>query len=167
MEQDGISEKEANQIFDREFWWHIKSIFVWQYQKKHNDLHQPRQPELTFNLPDSLSVYSLITSPNWSQSIRSTRDISIKALAHHKGIEIEKAQEIFGKEMWYYLLTHLHVQYQQQYGNEPPATQISGENFTHNYEKSLSLESLLEPSSPYHRDFMPVYQIITYGQTER
>ncbi len=164
MEQDGISEKEANEIFDREFWWHVKSFFAWQYQKKYGNL-QPGHAELAFNIANSCeSVYALITYPNWSQFILSTRDNTIKVLAERKGVDVNKARDIFDRELWFYLLAHLNRQYQEKYGIEQPRTDV-GHNPAYDYNKLLSLEMLLNPSSPFHKDFMPVYEIITGGMS--
>jgi len=162
MQQDGVNEKIAQEIFDREFWHHIKSVLTWQYQKKYGDL-RPGEIAVSFNLTDSCqSVYTLITHPGWSDSIRAIRANGIKAIAQNNGVDIEKAPEIFERGLWFYLLLHLNKQYQGKYGVEQPANQADrGQNISRDYGNLLSLENLLNPESPFHKDFMPAYQIVT------
>ena len=160
-QQDGINTIKANEIFDKNMWWHILIMLKGQYQRKYNDLHQTRKPEINFNFNDSLSIFSFITSSDWSQFIQATRESAIKRIAHFKGIDMNKAQPIFEKEMWYCLLTKLNEQYYLKYENEPTTRQTKVKRTPLIY-ANMSLKTLLNPSSSYYEDFMPIYQTITY-----
>ena len=162
MQQDGVNEGIAQETFDKEFWHHLKSVFVWQYQKKYGDL-KPGEISVSFNLAESFqNIYALITSPKWSDSVRAMRDNSIKAIVQNNGIDPEKASGVFDRELWFCFLVYLNKQYQEKYGVEQLNNQVDRDkNISRNYGKLLSLKNLLNPESPFYGDFMPAYQIVT------
>ena len=166
MQQDGVNEKIAQEIFDKKFWYLLKSFFVWQYQKKYGEL-KPGEMPFFFNLEDSCkSIYAIITNPTWSDSISRTRANYIKTIAKDNGIDDEKASRVFDRGLWFYLLVHLNKQYQEKYGVENPTMQMDGDQkIIRDYGKLLSLKDLLNRNSLFHKDFMPAYQIVT-GQVE-
>jgi len=116
MQQDEVSERIAQETFDKEFWHHLKSIFVWQYQKKYGDL-KPGEISVSFNLAASFqNIYDLIINPKWSDSIRAMRDNGIKAIIQNNAVDPEKASGVFDRELWFCLLVYLNKQYHEKYG---------------------------------------------------
>ena len=162
MQQDGVSEKIAQGTFDKEFWYHLKLFLGWQYQAKYGDL-KPGEKLISFTLTHSFqSIYALLTEPNWSDSISRARAEYIKAIAKDHGIDYKKACRLLDRGLWFYLLVHLNKQYQEKYGFEEPANQAHRvQNISHDYGNLLSLKTLLNPGSPFYKDFMPAYRIVT------
>lgn len=157
IQQDNINGNEAYEIFDRACWRNMKSFFGWQYRKLYAD---SPVGQLRIAFPGE-NVYTLITYPGWSTSIRSTRDHAIQSMVQNNqyGGDIGKAREMFDRELWHSLLTLLNDQYQKKYGedyHEQPEDDIR--DFV--YKKSLSLENLLNPSSPFYKDFKLIYEIM-------
>lgn len=162
MKYDGANEKIAQEIFDREFWHHIKSVLLSQYQKKYGGLPENRI-DTRCNLSNSKqSIYALITHQNWSKSIESMRADQINMVAKQEGISAADAQNIFDRKLWGHLLLLLYQQYQQKYTDEHIHAQAGlPQSNACNYQESLSLGSLLNPSSPFYNDFVPALQVIT------
>jgi len=162
MHQDGVNERIAQEIFDREFWYHIASVLFSQYQKIHGgfpDKHiDPRCNLSNFKQ----SIYALITHPNWSKSIESMRGEWIDNLMKKKGINIAHAQNIFDRKLWEHLMPLLYMQYQQKYTDEHIHAQLGfPKDNACNYQELLSLKSMLNPSSLFHNDFVPAFKVVT------
>lgn len=126
-------------------------------------------------LPDP---YDWITGTNWPPSYQIFRDCLAADLARRDGLSVEEAREIVKRAFWSYLAPGLMRTWQARYaqnGRGLPsrwrelAKRVPGlRNAWHMILSSLprrddemSLERLLNPSSPYHGDFMPVYRAIT------
>ena len=162
IQPDGVNEKIAQEIFDREFWHHIKSVLLSQYQKKYGGLPE-NCIDFDCNLSDfKQNIYELITHPNWSESADSIRGSQIDMIAKKEGINAADAQNLFDRKLWEHLLLLLHSQYQQKYKHDHIHAQTGfPESNVNNYRKLLSLDSLLNPSSFFHKDFVPVFQVVT------
>ena len=164
MEKDNIKSKEANDIFDKEFWNHIKVSFTWPYRIKYGSF-PIRKLDVVCNITNfQENAYSLLTHPNWSHSVKIIRESQVEAIIQHQRVDREKAQEIFDKELWKHILILLTLQYQRKYGVED-STSLNQEmdkerSLSHEYRKMLSLEAMLDSSSPYHKDFLPAYKIV-------
>jgi glycosyltransferase domain-containing protein len=162
MQQDGEKEKVAKEIFDREFWHHIKSVLLSQYQKKFGAFPE-NHIDFGFNLSDyKQNIYELITHPNWHEFADSMRGSQIDTIAKQEGINAVDAQTVFEKKLWEHLVFLLHSHYDQKYKNEPINAQLGfPENNIQHYRDLLSLDSLLNPSSFFHKDFGPVFNVLT------
>lgn len=118
-----------------------------------------------------------ISSPHWLPSYQVFRGCLAKKLMQLDGIGIEKAQEIVDQAFQSYLtnllgkpvgkptLGHSVLSYLREVaGILPGARQVwralRSLNSAGRKRESL-LATLLLPSSPYHADFMPVYQALT------
>lgn len=162
IHQDGVNKKIAQELFDREFWYHIKSVLLSQYQKKYGGFPENCR-DFGCNPSDfKQSIYALITDPNWSESADSMRGSKIEMIARQEGINTAEAQEKFDRKLWENLLLLLHSQYEQKYSHEHLHVQAGlPQNNVNNYQKLFSLDFVLSPSSPFHKDFVPVFQIVT------
>ena len=131
---------------------------------------------------DTHDMYPFLIHPNWSQSVGGLRSSIVEALAEQDGIDVKRAQEIFDKELWRHILGILQGQYDERYGDlttknifRETLKRIPGLvalvhhlrqtvrklDPIHKYENLLSLDSLLNLSSPFYADFIPVYHSIT------
>lgn len=128
------------------------------------------------------SMYLLITHPNWSQSVKILRDCIVEALIQQNGTDVKKARKIFDKELWRHLSLELQGQYRSKYGEltswdviketlkripglvalvrRLKQQKIGEYGLSHKYRNQLSLNSLLNPSSPFYDDFIVVYRNI-------
>jgi glycosyltransferase domain-containing protein len=165
MEKDNMKGKQANEIFDREFWHHIKVSFAWPYQIRYGSFPN-RKFDVACNVTNyHENAYSLLIDPNWPHAIKTMRESQVKVIIKNVDVDPEKAEEMFDKDLWGQLLILLTWQYQRKYGAEN-FTSINQEmdkerSLGHEYNRMLSLEAMLNPSSPYHMDFLPAYKIVT------
>lgn len=139
---------------------------------------------------DTQSMYALITHPNWYHAARGLRRSISTSLAKYDGIDTKAAEAVFDKEFWGRISRMMQWQYKIKYGTDrasgarsenrafwEPLKRVPGltalarsmrtrridQTVNHGYRDSVSLESLLTPSSPFHVDFMPVYRAILGG----
>ena len=162
IKQNCVSKKIAQELFDREFWYHIKSVLLSQYQKKFGSFPE-NSIDFGCNLSDfKQSVYALITDPSWSEFADSMRGSQIEMIARQESIDVADAQNKFDRKLWENLLLLLHSQYEQKYSHEHLHVQAGlSQNNVKNYRELFSLDLLLSPSSPFHKDFVPVFQTIS------
>ena len=136
----------------------------------------------------SYSVYDWFTDKDWYSAFSLLERTVIQELYNEDGITENEALESFKEMFWPYYantLTHHWNRYQGKKQISKSQSKISLSNkrfrglvkeipfakaivkkirssrlhFVNNDE--LSLQALLNPSSPYHKDFMPVYNVIT------
>ena len=136
----------------------------------------------------SYSMYDWFTDKDWYSAYSLLEQTVIKELYNEGGITKNEALESFKEMFWPYYanaLTHHLSRYQEKKQISKSQSKISLSNkrfrgwvkeipfakaivkkirssrlhFANNHE--LSLPALLNPSSPYHKDFMPVYNVIT------
>ncbi len=121
------------------------------------------------------SMYSLAMQPDWSQSVQGLRRSIVEEIARTDHIAVEEAGRLFDKEFWRHLLIMLQAHYDERY--EPmnafsafkrrfpsvvAAVRVWRQIRSFRYRR-ISLKALLNPSHPYHADFMPAYQAIVNG----
>lgn len=123
----------------------------------------------------SKDFFDWIVSPYFFVRYEAFRDVLVAELVHVDEISVEDAREIVKQVFWGYLQKGLSQKYQQRYGH--PTTmmnvkaalkRIYAAKSTWRFLQSLrtspehiSLSSLLNPHSPYHEDFMPIYRVVT------
>ena len=122
-------------------------------------------------LPD---LYDWITSQNWLFSYQVFHNSLVEALIQQDGIPEEEAHKVVKQAFWAYLSEGLSKKFQQHYGVSqfalseyikrvirriPCATPVARKIKT--LMSSMSLPALLNSHSPYHKDFMPVYNAVT------
>ncbi|MFH0855103.1 MAG: TIGR00180 family glycosyltransferase [Candidatus Omnitrophota bacterium] len=133
------------------------------------------------------SFYSYLMDPGWSEGAGNLKRIITAALKDADGISQQKAQEIFDREFWRFILNSLHWDYKTRYKDLPyenpfikaakkclskipgfirMANYLIGKVLSHKNKnnlgsvKSLSLGELLNARSEISRDFLKVYSII-------
>lgn len=123
-----------------------------------------------YALPD---VFDWITKPDWPSSYQIFAKTLAQALVAQDAISFEKAMGIVKQAFWRYLSKSLNLKFQQHYQvSQSPNICGRAKNAMKNtpgvmrfwhiiqsfQTNSISLPSLLNPRSPYHNDFMPVYR---------
>ena len=141
--------------------------------KRLDNLYLVRQGhDRRYLLPDA---YDWITGPNWHTSYQIFSNCLAEELVKQDGITHEEAHAVVKQAFWAYLKNGLYRKYQQRYeGKRDPGAwsylKKIGKHFpiASNYLRRLrphsdgrSLSDLLNPKSPYHNDFMPVYRAVT------
>lgn len=131
--------------------------------------------EQRYLLPDT---YDWITSPNWLPSHQVFRDSLAEELVRQDGISMDEARDVVKQAFWSYLAKGLNKKWQSRYSQasadarnrwRQAARAIPGARRIWRLLYSLkpkahdefSLPALLDPSSPYHADFMPIYRAVT------
>lgn len=143
----------------------IKTIDVLSLVRQHHQGY--RHP-----MPDR---YDWLTNENWLPSYQQFANRLASLLSEKDNIPIEQAQKIIKKGFWKYLANDLTLVWRRRY--EPPDTFFKGRLKTrmkniplatrfwrafypYTPGGKMTLKSLLRKSSPYHTDFLPVYQAI-------
>ena len=127
------------------------------------------------------SMYHLINQPDWFTSFQVLLNCIIEALIQKDGISNKKAQEIVDRELWHHILSLLQWQYKKKYdefGSRDSMKDIlrrvpglialnrlirknpSENDLDCKYKNRISLDFLLNPSSPFYADFIQVYHVI-------
>lgn len=123
-------------------------------------------------------IFDELTSSAWSSSYEIFRDCLAGALAQQDAISLDEARAVVRKAFWSYLAKGLNHKWQARYGHDSRprvgklreiVRRIPGarrgwrtiRSALGSNNDAFSLEKLLEPSSPYHSDFMPIYRAIT------
>jgi|TARA_B100000315_G_scaffold15700_1_gene14101 glycosyltransferase domain-containing protein len=133
-----------------------------------------------FKLPDS---FDWLTSPDWQPSFRLFMNTISKALVNVDDIKAEEAKEAVKQAFWAYLSGGITRAYNNKYNKHNTWNSFAGKSFrdwikgvpgtraavemarelrskTTSRTGELSLPALLNPASPYHKDFMPVYKAV-------
>lgn len=125
-----------------------------------------------YQLPD---IFDWITNPNWALAYQLFRDQLVDEVVKKDHITPGEAQEVIKHAFWAYLKKPMEVKFQQRYGNpqaivgiKAALKRIYGIKSAWQLIQSMrvssehiSLPSLLNPRSPYHEDFMPIFRSIT------
>lgn len=125
-----------------------------------------------------------ICNPRWAEQYARLRECLGEALARQDGISVEEGREIAKKGFWLYMARHLNREWQIAYSPknlngarvrfQESLRRVLGKlktssrifSFIPSRATEISLPDLLNPSSPYHSDFNPVYQSITNPPSE-
>jgi glycosyltransferase domain-containing protein len=129
--------------------------------------------EARYILPD---IFDWLTGSEWHPSFGIFKESLTSALIETDGISIAVAQEEVKQTFWAYLSGLIEKKYKAKYFSKnssfrdsirkrvkmvPGAVHLV-RNFRAQLNNSeLSLPALLTSASPYHKDFMPVYEAIT------
>ena len=128
---------------------------------------------------DSSDEYDWLTGEDWFLSYALFRDKVSKDLADRETMKRDEAQAKVKQAFWLYLLAALSKSARTTHTDNPSLVKSVG-RFIPGARKSwrtlkslvpkrveqMSLEGLLRGTSRYHRDFMPVYQIVTTGSAD-
>lgn len=127
-------------------------------------------------------VFEWITAPQWSTAYATYLRVVSEALARKDGISLELANECVKQAFWAYLQKSLSQKWQQRYGDSVVShtdrlyatVRFGGKNIPvvrrlHSLIQSflierISLPSLLNPRSPYHTAFLPIYTLLRQGE---
>lgn len=118
------------------------------------------------------NIYDWITSAGWYPSFKLFHDRLLTELIRRDGISVEEAEEVIKRQFWPFLSRTLNEMWQLN-TNRSPLTirgltrRIPGARrawralFWSTAQKEMSLPKLLNPSSPYQADFVPICRAIT------
>jgi len=144
--------------------------------KELNCIYLVRQVhEQRYLLPD---MYDWMTSPDWLPSYQVFRNCLTKELVRQDGISLDEARAVVKQAFWSYLAKGFMKKWQGCYGQPrvsrrtrllqamrviPGARQAwrGLRSLLPSQRDEMSLNALLDPSSPYHADFMPIYRSVT------
>ena len=119
--------------------------------------------------------FGWITGPNWQPSYQIFHDTLTDALSSVDNISESKASEIVKQAFWAHLSSGIKHKYKAKYFSNnssfrgsirkrlkmiPGAVHLVKNIRAKLYNDELSLPALLNSASPYHKDFMPVYEAI-------
>lgn len=127
---------------------------------------------------DGLDIFDWITGPDFSGKCQVFSNCLATELAQQDGISIDTAREVVKQAFWSYLARGLTWKWQGRYAQNSlgPYSRLRGvakrvsilrrawhtsHSFLPGENNKMSLPALLRPTSPYHRDFMPIYRAIT------
>jgi len=133
-------------------------------------------------------VYDWITSPEWFPSFQAFHERLVQELIRQDGIPVEQARIVIRQSFWPYLAQAVLSTWHKQQASPPPQTpsrlrrmakRIPGlrpvwrklRSALQRYRieqrdrQGLTLSVLLGRSSPFHEDFMPIYDLITSRST--
>ena len=135
----------------------------------------------------SPDVFDWLTHPDWQPSYQTFRSVLVSTLTEVDGISNERASAIVKKAFWSYLAISMNLKYNLKYTKASIKTTLKANIKTslREYARTvpwlknmvnimqsakgviragngeLSLPALLHHTSPYHKDFLPVYDIIS------
>lgn len=144
--------------------------------KKIDVLYMARQTHLAMNSRAAASIFDWIATPTWPEQWARFRDCLAEDIAHFDGVTLDEARDTVKEAMWSILAKGLSRKWQRHYGRERSGARLRRwvgryPEFVAIWQKARSvvpgdaneflLPSLLRKSSPYHADFMQVYNIIS------
>jgi hypothetical protein len=121
-------------------------------------------------LPD---VYDWITNENWHLAFRYFESCLVTAISLQDKTGLDEIRQVVKQAFWSYLAQSLFRSWQQKYAlSHVNLLYNAAKNIPHLYSfwqkmratiwvSEMSLASLLNPSSPYYADFLPVYRVVT------
>lgn len=123
-------------------------------------------------------VYDWLTDPSWFSSYEIFRDRVVDELMRQDGLTMERAQMAVREGFWPYLAHCVASDWQKDRAGRAPrppsqlralARRLPGARHAVRWVRArwqrrrdgFSCPALLDPRSPYHEDFTPIYQLIT------
>lgn len=114
--------------------------------------------------------FEWITSEAWYPSYCTFRDCLSEAIAYQDGITLEEAKLVVEKAFAVYLAQCIPRNTPNPHQWRSVAKQIPGArtiwHILQPFRNKYSLGSMLKPGSPYHKDFMPIYNILTQRKVD-
>lgn len=124
-------------------------------------------------------LFDIVTDPTWAPSYQIFRDCLAEELVRKDGISVEGARAFVKQAYWLCLARVLTKKWEHRYASRtgdsgswlrksmrriPGLTRVwrAMRSWTRRNEDEISLPALLRPSSPYHSEFMPIYQAVTH-----
>jgi len=133
-------------------------------------------------------VYDWVTDPIWFPSFQVFRDRVVEELQRQDGISQEDAEVVFRQSFWLHLAREVTNAWRKQqiaparspsklraFAKRLPGLRSGWRRMRSAIERyrtarhdreGFSLTALLRPSSPFHADFMPIYELITLPPNE-
>jgi hypothetical protein len=117
-----------------------------------------------YKLPD---ISEWINNTNWEPSYKCFLYLLSEELTRRDSIPLDESRNIIEKAFKFYLDNCAKTMIHSRIGNV--ARKVPGMDYIITYIKKkmhgdFSLSAILNPSSPYHKDFMPLYRLITAPQ---
>ena len=128
-----------------------------------------------------LDLFDWVTKHDWASSYQIVHDILVENLMREDGLEKPAAHEVVKQALWSHWQQAMSSQYKQRYGKsvlEQAKDLLKGSEFLRRtlvpklrqlkaklrVKKEISLAAFLNPQSPYHEDFMPIYKKINSAE---
>lgn len=129
------------------------------------------------------TIYDWVTDPMWFPSFQAFRDRLVTELMEQDRLHEPDAQAVFKDVFWSFLAHVLMNGWQrsrqparvkpvsrlQVLAKRVPGLQRGWQKvlaIRQRWQDELSLPALLHPSSPYHDDFMPIYEAVTHAPAD-
>lgn len=126
-------------------------------------------------------IFDWLTGEDWALSFGLFQKHLTEALVVQEGLSVEQAQEVVKEAFWMHLLTHLQRIWAKNYGSFEGDTSMLDDRVAalvrrflgHKFyervkyhvlqmkNRQYTLPGLRKTSSPYYKDFLPIYQTIT------
>lgn len=145
--------------------------------KKLGGLYMVRQSE-TAKEYNTFDPFDWITNQNWATQYEGFRDCLADTLVREDNLELEEARATIKQAFWSYIGKHLGLRWQSNYGHLSADARSSWRQLAGGIPgarrlratlrrlktpagNEISLSGLLNSSSPFHHDFMPIYRALT------
>lgn len=145
--------------------------------KKLSGLYMVRQSE-TAKEYNTFDPFDWITNQNWATQYEGFRDCLAEALVSQDNLEPEEARATIKQAFWSYIGKHLGLRWQSNYGHLSADARSSWRQLAADIPgarrlratlrrlktpagNEISVAGLLNSSSPFHNDFMPIYRALT------
>lgn len=146
-------------------------------------VHQSHDRQIAYVEKRPIRFYDWITSANWFPSYQFFYNTLSEELTKQDNISIDEAHAVVRQAFWSYSNYKSNKHFKNDYGNSGDDVNIKQNikripgikgmwNIVKNIQYKIhpsnhvTLPALLNPSSPYHADFMPIYRAITNPQQE-
>lgn len=131
----------------------------------------------------TIDVFDWLTDPGFAEKYERFRDCLVVALSRHDGLDLGAARSLVKQAFWFYVAKCLTDKWVKQFGQRGgglkgwvralvgrvPALRPAwrkGRIVLPRRRRDLSVPALLRASSPYHRDFLPIYRAV-HGEEGR
>jgi glycosyltransferase domain-containing protein len=111
------------------------------------------------------TMFDWIATPDWFRGYEITKDVLARELVAQEGIALDAARTVVQEGFRYYVGRGMGLR--SQWANGGAAIRVA-RTLWHTWQRfqpkpraTFSLEALTNPSSPYHADFAPIYQLLT------
>ena len=148
--------------------------------KKLSGLYLVRQlhsGQLGSNSSRGPDLFEWIAEPAWAGHYARFRDCLAHRIAQHDGLTCDEAKAAVKEAFWSAMTQKLSRSFREAYSSNPATWRermghIPGIGGTWSalrsvipgLEPEISLKAILRPSSPYHKDFLPIYRALTSEQ---
>ena len=123
--------------------------------------------DIPYRSREELDTYYWLTRKDWFSNFGNFRDIFANEFMHRDKILIDDALTVVDKGMFFFIAQRFvrewkkYLSIQTLQVPKSMVLNIDMDNVLSSIKSKRFLKSLLKPSSPHHKDFMPIYCVIT------